>query len=270
MELNYLCPATIQEACRAMATGNARVLAGGTDLLVALRDRQLRCEALVDIKRIPELVQIVADGETISIGAAVTLREVIGHPSPTLDLLRQAALTLATEPLRNRATLVGNLCNASPGGDMLGVSLVLEGEIEAVSAAGARRVPLRDFFTGVKKNALRPDEIAARVIYPPPDGRGVFLKSQRVRGHDLAQAGLAMYVRADGRVLAAVTACAPTPVLIDDIGNMRNITAEGAKARVLARIRPIDDQRATAEHRRHMIGLFTERAVEALRKEAGA
>ncbi len=269
MELRYVSPATVADAAEAMATGRAKVLAGGTDLLVALRDRQLSCDTLVDIKRIPEL-QTIQLGDEISIGAAVPLREVTEHKEAAFALLKQAAMKLATEPLRNRATLVGNLCNASPGGDMLGVALVMEGEIEAVSAKGTRRIPLREFFLGVKKNALRPDEMATRVIFPKPKGKGVFYKSQRVRGHDLAQVGLAVYVKADGKVLAAVTAAAPTPVLIDDLGAFQNLTEEGAKKHVLSKIKPIDDQRATAEHRLHMVGYFMTQALSALKKEAGA
>ncbi len=269
MELGYVCPGTVSEAAAAMATGRGKVLAGGTDLLVALRERQLTCDTLVDIKRIDAL-QKIEIGDEVRIGAAVPLREVTESKAPELSLLRQAALMLATQPLRNRATLVGNLCNASPGGDMLGVSMVLEGEIEAVSASGTRRIPLGEFFLGVKKNALKPEEIATYLVFPKPEGHGVFFKSQRVHGHDLAQVGLAVYVKPGGKVLAAITAAAPTPVLIEDLGNLKDLTEEGAREHLLSRIKPIDDQRATAEHRRDRVAYFMGQALAVLKKEAGA
>ncbi|MDR2035951.1 MAG: FAD binding domain-containing protein [Coriobacteriales bacterium] len=267
----YLQPKTLDEAFEYLAReGETRIFAGGTDLIVLMRDGVIRPHALVDVKALPELQGIEIDNNKLVIGAAATCGDLIASScvSDSCLLLKQAALTLANSLLRNRATLVGNLCNASPGADMAPAALVLQGVLTAVSPEGAREIALKDFFVGVKKHVLKANEIVTKISFPVNKGRGIYLKKRRIRGHDLAQVGVAGFHDEDGIFRLALGAVAITPLLLDDFGclsasDLALEKADIAKEAVEA-AKPISDVRASSDYRLAMVKLFTERIVDAL------
>jgi CO/xanthine dehydrogenase FAD-binding subunit len=274
----YLRPETLDEAVNLLALHGKKlkVLAGGTDIIIGLRENVIDCEYLMDIKRIPEMMEIrYSEEEGLSIGGAVSLNEVkdCSEVSEYYDILKTALNTLANSLLRNRATMVGNICNSSPGGDMLPAALVLGGVVEAVSSEGKRLIPLKQFFLGVKKNVLRENELALRVILPPTKGKGIYLKKQRIKGHDLSQVGVAAYLKEDGALSIALGAVAPVPILINDLGTYSkeqlrdDKTVKTVVTKVLKAINPISDQRASKEYRIAMAKHFTVQALRELAKE---
>ncbi len=272
-DIKYLRPETLNEAVGFldMYGSNGKILAGGTDIIIALKDRAVMCDYLIDIKGIKELSSITYnDVEGLSIGAAVCLSDIIqsNDVKTKYSILVEAAKTLANSLLRNRATLIGNICNSSPGGDMLPASLVLEGRVEVCSINGKREIPLKEFFLGVKKNAIKENEIVTRVMFPPTAGIGRFLKKSRIKGHDLAQISVAAFLRNDGSLKIALGAVAPTPILIEDFrnyskeeltNNIKEITDN-----IMSKIKPISDVRATKEYRLTMVEYLTSEILKKL------
>ena len=263
----YLRPGSVGEAVGMLAAyEDARVLAGGTDLLVGIRDG-MPCKYLVDIKGIPELNFLKMTDAGLLIGGAVPINRIIGADcvSGSYSVLRDAGMELANHLLRNRATLIGNLCNASPGGDMLGAALVLGGCIEAVSRDGVRVIPLDGFFTGVKRHTLRRDELALRVVFTCIGGRGVYLKKKRIRGHDLAQVGVTAFRHDDGSMDIALGAVAPTPVLLKSVVKAGGeYLPDAVIEAALAGISPISDIRSSREYRVEIVKHFVRQAVDLL------
>ncbi len=247
---------------------DVKFLAGGTDLIILLRNRMVDCRYLMDVKQIPELHTFQYTPEGLTIGAAVTCSQIL-HADFLKEehlLLQEAAITLANTLLRNRATLMGNICNASPGGDMIPACLVLGASVHTCSPRGERVIPLKEFFTGVKKHVLASDELAVKLTLPNKAGRGVYLKKRRIRGHDLAQVGLAGFYGEDHTLCFAAAAVGPTPILVDDIGAILPEALPDAKeeikTKVLEKARPITDVRSSKEYRLAMLDYFTSLAVD--------
>jgi len=241
---------------------DVKILAGGTDLLILLKDRVITCRYVMDIKKIPELNVLVKKGNGLEIAAAVNLNKVLSSAltGEAFSALRDSAAAHANSLLRNRATLTGNICNASPGGDMIPAALVLDGTLEAVCAQGSRQIPLREFFTGVKKHVLRKNELVTKITFPPKKGKSLYLKKKRIKGHDLAQVGLAAFWDDSGELSIAVGSAAPTPVLVSGLGPFDRKTLAGSRAgienEVLSRINPITDARSSREYRIAMVKYF--------------
>lgn len=154
-DFQYIRPKTLKQALELVDKygKEAKILAGGTDLIVALRGNAAHCKWLIDVKGVKELSGITYDDEIgLTIGSSVTLNEIIDCDKIKLcyPILAQAAKTLANALIRNRATLIGNICNSSPGGDMLPASLVLEGRVFVSSINGNREIPLKDFLVACK------------------------------------------------------------------------------------------------------------------------
>jgi carbon-monoxide dehydrogenase medium subunit len=278
---DYQRPSTLPEAGRLLAEsdGSAAILAGGTDLLVDIRGRRHDPRLLVDIKRIDALRHLDVDsGGALTVGATVPLNEIIERAAIRRGFpgLVQAAESIATYQLRNRATAVGNVCNASPAADMAPILLALGACLVAWSPRGKRTMPLSSLFVGVKKTALAPDEIATelRVPAPEPDLRSRFLKQQRLRGHDLAVSSAAgTYAPSTGVLRLAVGSCAPTPLLLEPIEVRRSSRAaveEKAVRAVQVAIRPISDTRASADYRRAVLPVLVKRLIADLLAEGGA
>ncbi len=231
----YLRIRSIEEGCRALADapGESAVLAGGTDLLVEIRNGIRSPQLLIDVKGLESLDAFEQNTTRTRIGASVSLNALIeqrafreAHPA-----LSEALLSIGTYQLRNRATLAGNLCNASPAADSAPVLLVLGAEVEIVGPDTHRTLPLARFFTGVKKTALQPGEIVTAILIPERPGlRTAFRKQQRIRGHDLAVVNVAgAFSAQDGTVTLAIGSCAPTPVVLDPIpvdSSSRDVFAE--------------------------------------------
>ena len=278
---DYERPASVAEAARLLTEGgpSAAVLAGGTDLLVDLRGGRRDIRLLVDIKRIDVLRRLDVDrAGGLAIGAAVALNEILEHAAirRVFPGLAQAAESIATYQLRNRATAVGNLCNASPAADLAPILLALGASIVVQSARGERTLGIAQLFTGVKKTSLRPGEIATEIIVPAPESklRSAFLKQQRLRGHDLALVNVAVtYAPLTGLLRLAFGSCAPTPALlapIDAKGISREAVMDEAARAALAAASPISDVRASADYRRAVLPVLARRLVATLLQEGGA
>jgi len=280
---DYVRAESVDEGCALLAENEgARVLAGGTDLLINIRNGLIFPKLLIDLKGIVELGQISVDGG-IRIGANVPLNVVAENTAIRRDYsaLAAAAGMIGSYQIRNRATLAGNLGNASPAADTAPPLFVLDARVEIIGINGTRTLPVRELITGVKRTALAPTEVITAVTLPPtkPGVRTMFLKKQRIKGHDLAIMNMAGYYDpSTGELRVAIGSCAPAPVLLpplpepvrdddplDEIVAALDRTAQEA-------VSPIDDLRASAEYRRAMITVYLRRLMEALleRKSDGA
>ncbi|MDQ7821568.1 MAG: xanthine dehydrogenase family protein subunit M [Candidatus Eremiobacteraeota bacterium] len=243
--------------------GTAKLLAGGTDLLVDMRAGKIHPGKLIDIKKIKSYHEIDFDGGSgLSIGAAVRCIDVMESAliRDRFPLLAGAASELGSPQLRNRATIMGNLCTASPSADMAPLLLCMGARIRIASLEGTREVDLGTFFTGVKATVLGPGEVAEAILIPPSmaGARGGHEKLKRIRGHDLALASVAL-LRTDGRLRVAVGACAVTPLLLKEFA--AGATPEEVCTAARQAIKPIDDLRASGEYRAFMVDTFIRRLM---------
>jgi carbon-monoxide dehydrogenase medium subunit len=257
----YVAPREKQELLGVLAEkgAEARLLAGGTDLLVDLRTNPRGPRWVVDIKRIPEMRRVGFDpAEGLSVGAAATVADLLLHPvvQQRYPVLCAAALNLGSPQLRNRATVVGNICTASPCADMGTALLCHDAVVCLESATGKRTLPLKEFFIHVKKTALQPGEVVTRVVVPPAagGGKGGMLKLKRIKGHDLALASVVL-LRVDSTIRVSVGSCAPTPVCTVPVP--ADSPVEKVVEAVRQVIKPIDDLRASAEYRTFIVGEYT-------------
>jgi len=254
----YLRPLAVKDAAAVLRDygPEARLLAGGTDLLVALKEGLASPRYLVDIKHIPELraVSVDVDG-AVRIGACVTVGELLetGRLPAGAEALREAASRLGTTQVRNRATVGGNICNASPACDLAPPLLVLGAMLRVVSADGERRLAVRDLFTCPKQTCLAGDEVLAEIVIPPgAAAASAFGKRQRIRGHDLAVVNAAAALREGGELRVAVGAVAPTPLLIQGLDGAGAGRKDEVLRIVMNSISPIDDVRGSGVYRTHM------------------
>jgi len=278
VKFDYLKPKTEKELAVLLAkhADEAKLMAGGTDLLVLMRDKIFRPQYVIDIKGVEELRRLEYDEHHgLRIGAAVTLNEIIASKvvREKFTALWEAAGTLADVTIRDRATLAGNICNASPASDTAPALLVLDAEVEVKSERGERKIPIREFFKGVKKTALEREEFvkAIRVPNPPKGAKGGYLKWGRTKGEDLAVVGVAALVADSGKTLRiALSSVAPTPILVPEAqkafegrGSIDE-KIEKAAAAVVGKICPISDVRCCKEYRLHMAGVLTGRILKQL------
>ncbi len=245
---------------------SSKILAGGTDLLVDVRGGKEKPGILVDIKKIPEYRIISFDPvEGLSIGAAVTCFQLISDRviASKFPLIADAASRIGSPQLRNRATIAGNICTASPCADLGTALLALGASVETASAGRRRLIPLRDFFTGVKKTRLQRGEIVERIIVSPDmaGARGGMEKLKRIKGHDLALVSVAM-IRNGNNLRIALGAAAPTPVVIEDLPASTPLGKVVEK--VGDAIKPITDIRASQEFRLFMARNFVEKLYRML------
>ena len=287
-EFELLKPASLAEALNLLARygPDARPIAGGTNVLVELRDdcaglsRRLP-PILLDVGRLPELhgIALEPDGATMTVGAAVTIAELLRHPLVAAHgaALREAAGVFASPLVRNRATVGGNLVDASPAADTAPPLLALDARVELVSTQGARWTPLTAFFTGVRQTVRRPDELLTRISWPTsPRRAGAFHKFglRRADAISVISAAVTAERNGNGQIRAAVAlgAVAPRPIRVPDAERLLSEHAWTAgliaeAAHVAARhTSPIDDVRGSAAYRRHV----TEVIVRRLLTEVGA
>ncbi|MDP6988678.1 MAG: xanthine dehydrogenase family protein subunit M [Planctomycetota bacterium] len=281
MHHDYHRPRSLTEALElARQTPAARFVAGGTDLLVALRKRRISPPpALISLRSIPELRGIEA-GERLRIGAATPLTDIADHPRVRehFAALARAVEVIGSRQIRNAATLGGNLCNASPAADTAPALLVHDACVELASEGGTREVPLAAFLLGRGETALRAGEVLGAVLLEPvAAARSLFLRKGRT-AMDLAIASVAVrWVLRDGRARSVrVAAGAVAPVALR-LGPLEELL-EGARLEemcsgdLLERVRaaarepiaPISDLRASAEYRSLLTGVLAARAVESL------
>lgn len=256
----------------------ARLLMGGTDLLPGLRDGRWSPRVVIDVKSLRGMHEVTyREGVGLDVGAAATMNTLACHPAVVehYPLLAQAAASVASYQVRNRATLGGNLCNASPCADTAPAVLVLDAELVLNGAAGERAVPAIEFFRGPGQTAIGSDEFLTAVRFPsPPQGRHAahYRKLGRCRTGDLSLVGVAVMAErignnGDHRFRVALGSVAPTPLRVRDVemllaANPPGAEAFGAAAELaMSAARPITDVRGTAEYQQAMVRTLTYRAL---------
>jgi carbon-monoxide dehydrogenase medium subunit len=271
-KLSYHRASTIDEAVGLLSEygKKAKILAGGTDLLIGLEAGAIAADKVIDIKCIHDLREIsVSRSGELTIGACVTVNEILeAGPLPAgMDAVLEAASLLATYQIRNRATVGGNVCNASPACDLGPPLLVLGANLRIMSADGERIVPLTDFFSGVKMTCCEPDELVTHIMIPPVDGTvTAFRKRQRIDGHDLALVNAAAALSGEGKVRIALGAVAMTPLLIDDFGGAGPDDPDEVVKIIKESASPIDDVRSSRIYREHMVEYLVRELLDVLRR----
>ncbi|MEM0178766.1 MAG: FAD binding domain-containing protein [Fervidicoccaceae archaeon] len=260
----YLKPKTLEEALEILDELNdqAKIYAGGTDLLIDIRLRGVRNKVIVDIKGIKELKGIREEGDRIVIGATTTIAEIRSSQliSSKLPLLRMTTERFADQFIRARATIGGNICNASPAADTSLSLLVYGAEVELASRRGKRIIPLSSFFTGVKRTAIAPGELVVSIKVPVPRGRQKvkYLRYDR-SAEDLMIVGIAGAVfeepgSSNKIINLSYGAVAPIPLLFS---NLQDALERGGEEEILRivkeKVSPISDVRASREYRMHLI-----------------
>ena len=273
-EFEYLRPGTVEEALVALAEHGtaARVLAGGTDLVPWLRDDLVAPGVLVDVKRIEALRGIEVTDGALRLGALATFSDLIESDPirSVFPVLAEMAETVASVGIRNRATVVGNICSAVPSNDAGPVLLAAGALVHTAGVGGPRMIPFRGWFLAPGRTALDAGELVTGLSIRVPDEHGaVFCKLSRYAGEDLAQASVAVLALTGPSYRISFGAVAPTTVragVIEEALEGREIDAAAvtdAVALVPEVISPITDIRASAEYRAHMCGVMLARALPA-------
>jgi carbon-monoxide dehydrogenase medium subunit len=249
---------------------DARVLAGGTDLIIRLRDRSLTPSVVVDVKRLIEFTPSISDADgTLRISAGSTMTDLMADAKVRrwFPALVDAASIIGSVQIRNRATLVGNQCNASPAADTAPVLLVFGASLVVASSGGERRVALDDFFVRSGVTTLAQDELVTAIEIPIPDlplGSG-FQRRTRRRGHDLASVTMATSVDAAGRVRMAYGSVGPRPWVFSSDGG------EPPLEEWFARAAPSPtSMRASPDYRQAMLRVLADRALTSARARLAA
>jgi carbon-monoxide dehydrogenase medium subunit len=277
---DYLSPETLDDVLTLLAQhkAKAKLIAGGTDLVPQLKGRLVKTpQYIIDLKKIAELDYIKYDAKNgLAIGALATIKAIIDSKvvRDKFGVLAQAAENMASPQVRNRGTIAGNICNAVPSADSAPTLLVLEARLKLVSQRSERTVAISDFFTGPNRTALADDEMLLEIQLPtpPPHGKGVYFKLGPRKAMDLAIVGVAVLAVTDKgkcqNIRIALESVAPTPIrakkaeailreqMFDD-----KLIAKAAQT-AAGETKPIDDHRASAEYRRQMVAVLTERAIK--------
>ena len=257
----------------------ARILAGGTDLILEMQ-RRIRTDmsVLVDITAIPGLNTITEADGVISLGPLVTHNQVVAS-----EMIAAAAMPLAqscwevgSPQLRNRSTVAGNVVTASPANDTISPLWALDASLELTSQRGVRQVPIRDFYTGVRTTVMQPDELMTRISFPAMDAasRGIYVKLGLRRSQAISVVHAAMIVAMDGdsvvRASIALGSVAPTIVSAPEaeaalVGRpLNDASIRAAATAAAAGVTPIDDLRSTAAYRTETVGVVVERGLRAI------
>jgi CO/xanthine dehydrogenase FAD-binding subunit len=255
-------------------------IAGGTDVMVDLNFDRRRPGALLDLGRVPELREWSTEDGWVRLGAGVSYARIIDDLATRLPGLAMASRTVGSPQIRMRGTVGGNLGSASPAGDAHPPLLAAGAVVEAESAArGARRIPAAEFYTGVKRNALEPDELIAAVLVPAASGPQQFCKVGTRNAMVIAVSAFACALHPDRRAVGTgIGSAAPTPRraaeaeeylageldaagLWNSRGELPEPLARAFGERVAAAASPIDDVRGSAAYRRHSLAVMARRAV---------
>ncbi len=266
----YIKCSNLQEALELLESNElVYPLAGGTDLFVGMRGGKFAPKKLLDIKNLNDLKVLAEDEQGITLGAAVTLND-IAEFAPVkkyIPILASGCRSVGSYMIRNRATLAGNICNASPAADTSAPLYCLNAVVNLVGPGGDRTIPVNEFFTGPGKNALKKGELVRSVTIPKPypSGNGVYFKASRTGSVDLATVGVAVQSWGD-QVKIAIGAVAPTPVRAISVEKEINENGEKdwAKAAALVKndISPITDLRGSREYRYHIVEVLVRRGLE--------
>ena len=277
-DFDYLAPTTLDEASNLLHElgDKAMVIAGGCDTFPPMKQGAFAdCKYIIDLKHIPGLDKISFDKDGLHIGCLVKLFDIqtsalVKEKNPAVA---QAAKYIASTQVRNKGTLMGNICAAVPSCDGGPILIAQNATIVVKAHDEWKRIPAEKFFVGVKKTCLAYDEIATEIIVPPlsEDERAAYIKFATRKAMDLAIVGVAAWLKMDGETVAdariALGAVATTPILAPDAGayligkKLTDEVLESCGVIAMNSCRPISDVRASAEYRRDMVRVFTKRAI---------
>ena len=273
--LSYYTPQSLKEAWDIKKRSpQSCFIAGGTDLLVKIKDRITQPSCLISLRSIPELKGI-SHTQGLSLGAMATISEIYTHPfvQQLFPVLIEAAKSLGSKQIRNVATIGGNICNSSPCANMAPPLLVLDANVEIKSQKGERIIPLHDFFIGPGANVLKPGEIvtAFHVPIPTKTSKALFYKKGRVT-MDIAVASFALLIEIKEDVCTkarfAAGSVAPFPIRLFEVekqvegSRLAHQSIKHIQQAVVESVTPISDIRSTGEYRRIIISLYVKRAIE--------
>ena len=280
-------PESLEDCLKTLAgkPAGAKLLAGGTDLLPQMKNGLLKPAWVVDLSRVAELHKLAVEGDELHIGAAVTARALELDPrvAGRHASIAESGALVGSVQVRNLASVGGNLCNAAPSADMAPPLIALDAVAVIAGPNGRRRVPLAEFFTGVRRTVLGADELLVELVVPDPGARsgGNYLRHTPRRELDIAVVGVAsqLTLGADGRCAKAriaLAAVAPTPVratAAEQALQGQTVTPElieRAAGLAVEAAKPIADQRGSVEFRRHLTRVLTRRTLTTALARAGA
>jgi CO/xanthine dehydrogenase FAD-binding subunit len=283
MEMDFIIPKTLQEVltCLNGNNGKKQIIAGGTDLVVKIRENQILPDTVIDISEVEELAGIYEKSGFLTIGSATTLTEIAENEivKKHYPLLAQAAASVGAVQIRNRATVGGNVSNASPAADTVPALIALGAIATVVSTEQERKVPLEELYVGVGKTVLGSNELlkSLNISEPAENSAGVFFKLGKRKAQAISIVNGAVQIGVDDNkckfthVRIAIGSVAPTVLRLKEVEesllgkriNRKNI--ETAAEIVKNKVNPITDIRATAEYRREMsCNLFMQAVYESL------
>jgi CO/xanthine dehydrogenase FAD-binding subunit len=279
-DFSYSAPASLAEATLllARANGKARVLAGGTDIIVQLREGLREADVVVDVKKIPELMELsYSAAKGLRLGASVPCYRIYDHAeiSKAYPALVDATRIVGGWQIQSRASVGGNLCNSSPAADTIPALIALGVTCVIAGPKGQREIKVEDFCTGPGKNGLQPGELLVTLVFPPPAARGGSAYERFIPRNemDIAVAGSGSWVQlsADGKTIEktriGLCAVAPTPQFAAEASqwlagkpaNEDSFAHAGELAKKVAS--PITDMRGTTEYRVHLVGVLVKRTL---------
>lgn len=279
-DITYAAPKTVADAAALLSDkgDRARILAGGTDIIVQVREGRRDIDALVDIKYIPDVNELSFDpAKGLVIGAAVSCSTIYENAAiaKAYPGLMDAVSLIGGIQIQSRASLGGNLCNASPAADGIPVLIAMEGLCDIAGPKGTRSVPVEQFCVAPGRNCLERGELLVRFRFPPPKklSGAAYLRFIPRNEMDIAVVGVGVSVQLDAAkskctaARIALAAVAPTPLLVPDAGAALVGTALDdasiAKSASLAQAaaKPISDMRGDADYRRHLVGVLVKRTL---------
>lgn len=277
-KFEYIAPTTLEQACKLLRENapKARVMAGGTDLLIKAKHKAIRPGIVIGLKRIPGLNLIKVEREKgLTIGATALLADVAAHRQikKFYPAIAYAASVTANVQIRNMGTVVGNLCNAAPSADNAPTLLAMDAQVTIMGVEGQRSIPLEDFFKGPGITALEPGEIVKEIFVPwPPPYSGVSYQHISPRSKvDISAACVAAMLIMEGNICrearVALGAVAPVPMRAKKTEKhlegkeLTKEILEQAGKQASRECKPISDMRASAQYRRLMVEVLTKRAL---------
>jgi CO/xanthine dehydrogenase FAD-binding subunit len=279
IDFEYFAPTSLEAALSLLEDHKKglKVLAGGTDLIVQMKDGRARPAAILDAKNIPELNRLGWNGDKVfRIGAAVPLSRIIAFPTvrERFGILQQACSLIGSGQIRNRATLGGNICNAAPSADTAPPLLCLGAKAVIAGPGGRRTVPMEAFFRGPGETVVGSNEILVEVEIPAPPSpsAGCYLRHTPREEMDIAVVGVASFLVGSGRQCGeariSLGAVAPTPVMVAQAGallagkTLSDRLIEAAAETAAAAASPVSDVRSSANYRREIIKVLVRRALQ--------
>ena len=278
--MDFLQPVTWAEALEAKAAHpDAVAIAGGTDVMVGINFGHLRPSLLLDLTRVEDLQDWSTEDSAVRLGAGVSYARVISELGKRLPGLAMAARTIGSPQIRNRGTVGGNLATASPAGDAHPALLAADAVVEVASVRGNRKIPITDFYTGVKRNAMDGDELIAAVLITPPSGPQQYSKIGTRNAMVISVAAFGLALHPDRRAVGTgIGSAAPTPRraraaedflagelagagLWESRAELPAETAARFGELVAGAASPIDDVRGSARYRLHALSVMARRAA---------